>query len=217
MPQDIDTTALRDFRNYYPVGTPPEALTIKPFQCSQGDNLYPTHPSQTLKTYHIYDRAGYDSRQLDGRDDTCILSQIHDGRPNARPRSQALINRVIAQAEQTGRRIPCQLGDYVHRVMLSDTYIDVCGNYYRGVKSMQFLESQENMGTLFSPGRTNYRVTDSRFNERYDGHTYPVARTEFVFLAELLPGDMGRITSERRRARQTHQLDRAGRIFTLID
>uniref|UniRef100_A0AAN0NLR3 Uncharacterized protein n=1 Tax=Yoonia rhodophyticola TaxID=3137370 RepID=A0AAN0NLR3_9RHOB len=109
------------------------------------------------------------------------------------------------------------MADRVHRVMLSDTYIDACGNYYRGVKSMQFLESDENMGTLFSPGRTNYRVPDTAFDERYDGHTYPVPNVDFAFLAAILPEDMDKIATERRRARQTHQLDQAGRIFTLID
>jgi len=142
VPQDFNTSALRDFRNHYLITTPLEALTIKPFQCSQDDKLYPTHPSQSLKEYHVYDRAEFDRRQIDGRDDECLLSQVQDLRPGARPRSQSLIDRVISQADERGRPIPCQLGNSVHRVMLSDTYIDACGNYYRGIKSMQFLETE---------------------------------------------------------------------------
>jgi hypothetical protein len=216
MPQDIPPGELGDFRNHYPVGVPATSLRIKRFACPQDPNLYPTHPSQVTKEYHVYDRAQYDRAQLDGRDEACILSQVRDARPGIRNnRSQAAIDRIIAQAEQSGRRIPCQIGDYVHRVTLSDTYIDACGNYYRGVKRMTFTQSNENMGTLFSPGRTSYNRGATMADGQYDGDTYAVNHREFAFLAELLAGDMGKIEQARAAARSTHTLDAARRLFRL--
>lgn len=124
-----------------------------------------------------------------------------------------MVERIIAEAEESGRRILCQQGDVAHRVILSDTYIDACENYYRDIKQLEFRQSIENEGTLFSPGRTNYRVQGAAANERYDGDTYPVPHTDFLFLAELLPGNMERIKRGRATARETHRLDEDGRRF----
>ncbi len=217
MPQDFTSESLGSFRNYYPISVPLNGLRGKPFQCSQDSNLYPTHPSQDKKMYHVYDRAQYSARELDARQEECALSRIRNDHTGRRTMSEGAIERLIARAEETGRRIPCLQGHYIHRVVLSDTYIDACGNYYRGVKRLSFREADENMGTLFSPGRTNYRVSGSQLNERYDGHTYAVPHTDFRALAELLDGDMEAITRGRERARRTHVLDAAGRIFSLRD
>lgn len=214
MPQDFNTEGLGPFREYAVINVPLESLQRKLFQCPQDPMLYPTHPGQTLKEYHIGDRARYSPRELDGRDDECILSQIGDKRPGVRNnRSPTSINRIIRRAEDTGRRIPCQIGDEALRYVLSDTYIDACGNKYRGVKGVEFLKSEENMGTLFSAGRTQYRVPQSRFEEYYAGPTYPVNHSDFLFLAELLPDDEDKIKSARAAARSTHTLDEDGRIF----
>ncbi|WP_298290109.1 hypothetical protein [uncultured Litoreibacter sp.] len=215
MAQDYSTDALGPFREYAVPDVPLEALSRKQFQCPQDPNLYPTHPAQDNKTYHVGDRARYNARELDARDEECVLSQIGDRRPGAGGnRSQAAIDRVIRRAEETGRRIPCQQADVVLRYVLSDTYIDACGNYYRGVKALDFLGSYENMGTLFSPGRVQYRVPGSQFKEYYAGQTYAVKHTDFLFLADLLPGDMEKINRGRTAAQSTHTLDGAGRIFT---
>jgi hypothetical protein len=213
MAQDIPAKGLGAFRSHYPVSSPIMTLKRKRFQCPQDSSLYPTHPAQTLKEYHRYDRAVYDRLQLDGRDDQCLLSQVADRRPGVRPRPQATVDRVIREAERTGRKIHCQLGDEVHWVVMSDTYIDACGNYYRGVKQMLFLKSDESMGTLFSAGRTSYEVQGGFKGEQYDGATYAVRHTEFIFLAELLGNDMAGITRGRAAARQTHTLDAARRLF----
>jgi hypothetical protein len=214
MPQDVPAKGLGPYRNHFNIGVPVGALVIKRFACPRDPNLYPTHPSQGTKEYHLYDTAQYSNQQLDGRDDTCLVSQVR-AHPRARPLNPATVQRIIREAEANGRRIACLQADIAHRVVLSDTYIDACGNYYRGVKRTSFLQSNESMGTLFSPGRTNYDRGNSVSDGQYDGDTYPVRHTEFAFLAELLPGDMPKITQARAAARATHTLDTAGRIFHL--
>jgi hypothetical protein len=215
MPQDIPPGPLgpaRDVRGY--ADKPLSALTRKRFACPQDPKLYPTHPSMSAKEYHVFRQATYDRNQLDGRDDACMLSQVKDERKGMRNNlSAAARDRIIAQADAAGRKIFCQLGHDVHQVALSDTYIDACGNYYRGVKSFAYKVVDDNMGTLFSPGRTNYNRGATMGEGQYDGDTYAVPHTEFAFLAELLPGDMGKIEQGRAAARSTHTLDAAGRIF----
>jgi hypothetical protein len=214
MPQDLPLEGLGPYRNLYPVTTPVTVLRHKAFACPNDANLYPTHPSQVLKEYHAYDSARYNQREIDGRSEACLVSRVR-AHPNARQPSAASVARIIAEAEANGRGIPCLQADAVHRVVLSDTYIDACGNYYRGVKRLSFLGSQENMGTLFSAGRTSYNQGASVTDGQYDGPTYAVPYTDFVFLAELLPNDMGRITQARSAARATHKLDETGRLFLL--
>jgi hypothetical protein len=215
MPQDIPSGPLGPARNVPGYADIPlSALTHKRFACPQDPKLYPTHPSQYAKEYHIFKQATYDRTQIDGRDDACMLSQVKDDRPGMVDRvSNAVRNRIIAQADASGRKIFCQLGHVIHQVVLSDTYIDACGNYYRGIKRFAYKKSDDNMGTLFSPGRTSYNKGATMADGQYDGDTYAVDHREFYFLAELLPGDMSKINEQRAVARSTHTLDASRRLF----
>jgi hypothetical protein len=83
---------------------------------------------------------------------------------------------------------------------MSDTYEDACGNLYRGYWFLNYRvgggpqKSEDNMGTLFSKGRTQYPKPNAIFaGEVVDGNTYAVGIKNFLFLSPLLPGDMKKI------------------------
>jgi hypothetical protein len=213
MPQDDNAELFGPTRIRDTGGVPLSSLKEKFFACRSDASLYPTHPSQVLKQYHSYETARYNHLMLDGRDYECAISRLGNDHPRARQPNPATVARIIAEAEASGRRIPCQMGEVQHVVYLSDTYIDACGNYYRGVKYLSFLETDENMGTLWSPGRNTMDTGRDITAGQVDGSTFPVPFSDFFSFAELLPGDMATIERERAAARSTHTLDAAGRIF----
>lgn len=202
---------LGPWRNIYEISLPESALRRKQFSCPD-PQLFPTHPQQTLKQYHRYDAANYSAADLDARDDECVVSRLTRASEVAR-------TRIIEEEDRNGRRIPCIVATQSHYVTISDTYIDRCGNYYRGVYSINFLKIDESMGTLFSKGRTTY--DDDEENRRtgysgntYSGNTYAVPVSEFDYLAELLPGDMEGINRGRAIAiGNTHDLAQDKLIF----
>lgn len=212
MPQDYNMDGLEQFRGRNTGAGPLSSLQLKSFACSGSQNLYPTHPSQMLKLYHDYQTARYDHRQIDAQHDGCALSRLGSDDPRAGQPRADVVARLIAESEATGRPIRCQLGHILHQVFVSDTYIDACGNYYRGVKWVEFLELDENMGTLWSRGRHTFNTPDGL---QADNFTFAVPHTDFFVLAELLPGDMAGIERLRAAARETHTLDATGRLFLL--
>jgi hypothetical protein len=215
MPQDFNTEGLGVFRDRDTGAGPLSGLRPKRFLCPGDPNLYPTHPSQMLKLYHDYQTARYDHRAIDARHEACTISRLGNKHPSAGQPRADVVARIIAEAEASGRRIHCQQADILHRTYVSDTYIDACGNYYRGVKRVEFLERDENMGTLWSLGRHTADVGRSSDEGQRDQGTYAVPNTDFFLLAELLPDDMPKIERQRAAARSTHTLDAAGRIFRL--
>jgi hypothetical protein len=215
MPQDDTIEGLGPLRPVNTGAGPTSDLRTKSFACPQDPNLYPTHPSQMLKLYHNSETARFDHRAIDARHEACVVSRLGNKWPNSSEVSPRVVARIIAEAEAAGRRIPCQMGDVFNRVYISDTYIDACGNYYRGVKYVEYLSLDEHMGTLWSPGRHTADKGPTRQDGQVVQGTYAVPHTDFFLLAELLPGDMAGIERERAAARSTHTLDAAGRIFHL--
>jgi hypothetical protein len=172
---------------------------LREVQFSGGaQELYPTHPSMIIKYYHRYDRSQYRNRNLDGRDEACVLDMTTRMPDRARERH-------LQRLEESGRRLPCIKGDEAYDVVLSDTYVDDRGNLYRGVDAYAIMKQHESMGTGFSPGRTAYENPNSQFaNDMYIGDTYAVPVGRFMMLAALLPQDHGKIQREQQNATRTH-------------
>jgi len=153
---------------------PPQNIDVLPLTCKD-KNLYPTHPQQFTKEYIYSVVAKYDNTRLPGKTSSCELATR-----NAQAYCIRAMRAVVA--------------------VMSDTYQDGCGNFYRGywLKSYRVAvdrkKSEDNMGTLFALGRAQYPKPNAAFaGEFIDGDTYPVNVKEFLFLAKLLPNDMKRI------------------------
>lgn len=138
-------------------------------------SLYPTHPSQATKDYlHA------------------MYSQYNHA--NLPPTSYACLTRTT-----TNRH--CLRAAIAEVVVMSDTYVDDCGNLYRGYWVTTYLKSDENMGTLFSRGRSAYPKPNAQFpGEFIDDNTYALTRDQFLLLGEILPGDGEKIRIEEARA-----------------
>lgn len=157
---------------------PPGSIDVLPLTCKD-KNLYPTHPQQFTKEYIYGVVSKYDNVRLPGKSSSCETFTR-----NARAYCIQAMRAVVA--------------------VMSDVYEDGCGNLYRGywLKNYRVArdkrKSEDNMGTLFALGRTQYQKPNAQFaGEVIDGNTYPVNVKEFLFLATLRPGDTKRIAEAR--------------------
>jgi hypothetical protein len=164
-----------------------------PLSCAQDSKLYPTQPQQYVKSYHRFNWGGYDLARLTAESEACTLGSKY---------------------KNAAGQYPCLRPDIVYNVIMSDTFRDRCGHLYRGYWELLYLKQNENMGTLFSKGRTLYPRPDSAYDKDfYVGGTYAVDVTEFLFLSPLLPGDAANIQESQRRAEQTHSFDPNSLLF----
>ncbi len=145
--------------------------------------LYPTHPTQILKQYHSYMHGSYNAHKLKGTDKPCLVKQ----RP---PQNK------------------CLKADRAEYALISDVYVDRCGNFYRGYAQTTFTGQEESMPSLFSVGRQRLPKQNAEFKaESYDAETYAVPLKALVFLTKLFPGDAKVIEKERKAAEKTHIFD----------
>lgn len=141
----------------------PEQITKRELNC-ESQTLWPTHPQQFTKEYHFAAWSHYDHGRLKPDSGACL---------RANPSNRF-----------------CVMATYANAVVMSDTFSDECGNFYRGYWLVSYLRSDESMGTLVSKGRTVYPKTDAEFpGEFVTGDTYPVNVTNFLFLASLAKED----------------------------
>lgn len=139
------------------------------------DKLWPTHPSQATKEYHWAVYANYEHHRLP-------------------------VNSFACQRPSPNGRF-CVMAKIPIAVVMSDIFSDECGNIYRGYWLVTYYKSDENMGTLYSKGRTAYPKPDSRFaNEYVEGSTYFVPLKDFLFLGKPLKGDSQKSQIHARRA-----------------
>jgi hypothetical protein len=157
-------------------------------------NLYPTHPQQESKHYHLFDWGSYNHGKLNGDSEACTISSKYKNRNG---------------------QYACLRPDVVYNVVMSDIYQDKCGNLYRAFKQTIYLDKNESMGTLLSRGRTIYPNPNSQFpGEVYVGPTYPVPVQEFLFLTLPLAGDIEKSNQMKRRALSTtHTFDALELLF----
>ena len=131
-----------------------------------GNKLYPSHPQQTLKEYHLQEWSPYDGSKLPANSRVCLV-------------------------RTNGGNHSCIAPDYAEHVVISDLFVDACGEYYRGFEEIAFLHQDESMGTLFSPGRTMYPTKNSEFAKDMSvGGTYAVPLSKFIKIAAPFPEDI---------------------------
>lgn len=168
-------------------------VTSIPASCKD-QMLYPTHPQQDTKIYHVYRSARYDLKKLEPA-------------PSA--------SNVCMKSNKAAKKF-CTIADTYQYVVMSDTFQDGCGNLYRGVWNFGFLKRDESMGTLFSKGRTMYQKPNSEFeNDMYVAQTYSLEHKDFLFLTPLFDGDDVKIKKQIEKALKTHKYDLKTKLFSV--
>ncbi len=170
------------------VGNPFEAKRLS-LDCAN-KILVPTHPQQSSKKYHQFLYGRYDHFKVSPKSNVCRIKSKSDP-------------------------VRCLQADAMEFAMMSDTYQDFCGNFYRGYWTVAFLKRDESMGSLFSKGRWNYPDPKSQFeNDMKEGPTYTLQEDDFLFLAALLPGDQKQMSEDSKRALKfTHDLNPQTLLF----
>lgn len=164
----------------------PFQIQEKAFSC-RSRKVWPTHPSQGTKDYLYAVYANYQHHKTPPNSSGCLLKN------------------------PTGRY--CLRSATAVVVVMTDTFEDECGNYYRGYWLVTYLKSDESMGTLFSKGRTAYPKPNSEFaNDYIEGGTYYLDPENFLLLGNLQAGDMAKINTERSRALK-YGFKRQGKAF----
>lgn len=162
-----------------------ESSAIDPYAWERVDfacdrpGIFPTHPQMSLKRYHLMLFGQYDHFRLQAGDEACAIG-------GKKPNGKGVI--------------PCFRPDILQYALLSDTYQDACGHFFRGVKEIAFFRRHENMGTLFSPGRGMLRKAGSEFEEYVMAPTHALVPGDFLFLIRLFPGDSEQIVKDRAQA-----------------
>lgn len=159
-----------------------------PFSCARDPNLYPTHPQQDRKFYHVSRYAEYDTARVPGDDERlCKIPQKYfDKRHQNRPF--------------------CVRAYSAEQYVLSDTFQDACGHFYRGFWEKTFVTSDETMGTLSSLGRATWSNPDLSHKVEQptiDGSTFPVPASKFLFFAPLFGKDHEAIQNDISQALQS--------------
>lgn len=144
----------------------------------ENKTLVPTHPQQGTKKYHLAIIGKYNTHQIKGGEkgsysDICQIWTKH-----------------VIPEQRT-----CLLSKALKVVVLSDTYQDTCGNFYRGYFKEKFFSSDETMGTLVSLGKTFYENPYSEFAgtglvETYVGGTFAVQASEFLYFSKASAQDL---------------------------
>ena len=99
--------------------------------------------------------------------------------------------------------------------MISDIYEDGCGNLYRGIWRVKFFRQEENLVTLFSPGRTILPRKNSPDLGLFEpGSTQAIESKDFLFLSPPFPGDLEKVRRLRIQTRSTHRYDPQTHLFT---
>jgi hypothetical protein len=151
--------------------------------------LYPTHPQQRSKSYHVYRVAVYENEKLAADSPVCKLTS-------------------------NGAKKFCLLADTFQYAVISDVFQDACGGLYRGVWSVGFLKRDDNVGMLLSKGRTVYTKPNASFEgDVEDGQTYALEAKDFLLLTAPFPGDKETAAKLAGEAKATHTYDSATHLF----
>lgn len=152
----------------------PETIRKVQIRCHQS-NIWPTHPQQYTKEYQAAFWSHYDHGRLSVSSPACL-------RPNP-------TNRFCVKAT------------YANTIFMSDLYNDECGNTYRGYWIVNFLKSDESMGTLFAKGRTVYPKPNSEWEGEFQtGDTYQIQVSDFLFFSDVTSADLKSIELSRENA-----------------
>jgi hypothetical protein len=154
------------------VGESPWGLSRRSVDC-EDTTLYPTHPSMSLKKYNFIYIGKYQVTRLDRSSPACRV------------------------ASPMKSNMKCIAPDDLYHYLLSDTYRDRCGNFYRGFVRKVFFKKMEKMETLFSPGRSLIKTPGSPIPGDYTiQSTRAVLAQDFLFLTSLFENDKARMQIE---------------------
>lgn len=181
-----------------------------------GNSIYATHPQQHTKKYHfsLGNEKGGGIGIVDGGPLWVKVTMNHkvkvDGRSSycnfwrtTGPNNE----RKLEQAIEDGKILRCLEASNIRKgierisfVLMSDTYIDDCGEIFRGYWVEETLISNDVVATggpNTSKGRTVYEKPDGEkydgVVEAYSGDTYPLITSNFDFFGPLLVGDIENI------------------------
>lgn len=162
-----------------------------PESCNS-DQLFPSHPQQTNKIYHLYREALLDFQKIPFDSKACLV-------PSRYPHAG------------TGK-FYCMLADSLTYVVISDTFEDLCGNLYRGFWNASFFKKKEKMTDLLSKGRTVNRPQGVG-NVFLPANTYALKRSDFLFLLSIFEGDQEKINLLKDSAKKTHTFSEASHLY----
>ena len=169
----------KDKTGYQSTDIDPNQLHPQEVACNS-PTLYATHPYQSSKDYHIFKYGTYNHAKLKGTDRVCTI-------PGREPNSEG--------------KLLCFKGDTYNFTLISDTFMDACGNFYRAFWEVVFLGKDDTMGTLFSKGRTMYPKEGASYaGDMVEGQTYPLEKSDFVLVTNIFPGDWEKMKSLRDQA-----------------
>lgn len=86
-------------------------------------------------------------------------------------------------------------------IVMSDLFMDECGNSYKGFWVVPFLTREETMNTLVSIGRTIIKKPQGFPGEFIPGPTHDLASNEFLFLTFPTAEDLWKIDLSQTNAR----------------
>jgi hypothetical protein len=159
-----------------------------PASCAD-KKLYPTHPQQRSKSYHVYRVAIYENEKLPADSPVCKITSA-------------------------GAKKFCLLADTFQYAVISDVFQDACGGLYRGVWNAGFLKRDDNLGVLLSKGRTVYPKPNASYEgDVEDGQTYAVEAKDFLLLTAPFAGDKETAAKLAGEAQTTHTYDSATHLF----
>ncbi len=175
---------IREWKNESTLVVPLEKMKLKkisPKECEKGAGIFPTHPSQLTKKYHVLRYGQYDETKLRGDDSLCKFSQ------KVSSRKKGLICFIAVQAGY---------------LMMSDYYMDRCGNYYRGFWEHSFTVANklDDHPFLLSKGRVNEMIDRGEYMDSKDSDTYALRPENFLFFGEVRPDEIQEILAIRDRS-----------------
>jgi len=155
-----------------------------------GDKFYPAHPLANTKTYHYAKFRRYDLAKLPASSYSC-------------------------RTTSNGRRKFCLAAGDLLFTVISDTFVDTCGNSFRGFWAVAYNSDDENMGTLLAKGRTIEPIPNSPFRHDYrPSNTYEVSRSDFIYFAPLFAKDKARIKTAIKTAVKEFKMIKTNNIFS---
>lgn len=154
-------------------------ITLTP--CHRDPNLYPTHPSQSTKAYHVNKAGQYDASKLSAGDPYCKIGQ---------------------KTGSSARGRLCLMAVEARHVMLSDFFMDRCGSFYRGFWERRFVvaSKSDDHPYLLSRGRVAEMMDRGAYSDSSDGNTYAVSPKDFLFFTSVSAPEMEKIGNARKRA-----------------
>lgn len=154
-----------------------------------GSRFYPAHPMASTKLYHFAKYKRYIAQKIPASSYSC-------------------------RTRSNGSRKYCLAAGSLKFAILSDTFFDSCGRYFRGFWPVAYNSDHESLGTLLAKGRTVRPKPNSVFSNDYiPSNTYEVQRSNFIYMSPLFKGDAAKINEAVRSASKFYKIKMKNNIF----